>query len=582
MIVDLYGGPGGWDVACTELGLDPIGIEYERWACATRAAAGFTTIQADVSTIDPARFAACTGLIASPPCQGFSSAGKGAARDLIPELAESIRARRWDDRADPDPRVWLIVDLGRWLEQLDPDWIALEQVPAVLPLWRAYADMLRERGYSTWCGLLNAADFGVPQTRTRAILMASKGRIAHPPEPTHAREPVDSLFGTTEPWVTMAEALGWGMTARPSVTVMAGQGRGGGACPLDGGSRSRATLAGEQAAGRFVPGMVVRTSIGEPKDDPQNGHHTLDPAERPAHTVTTKAGDWLVGFPRADDTGTSEDGYRDRDWRSGDEPAFVVTEKARSWIIKQAGEPEPLEPGDDWVVATGMNSMSVSRDPQDMQPYERSIDEPAPTLGTMAGGQWTVGPPGHRQPPMRWKVEYRRGGDRIHEGIDPETEPAQTLTGRADRWQVNTGRAWAKGGDRDDAQEVDASAEPAPTITAKSGGQWQIRNTSQEHATVRGEDEPAPTLHFGHTPNTWVFERPATTVMGDPRTFQPGGHHTPGAQSENSIRLTIRDALLLQSFPEDFPMAGSKTAQFTQVGNAIPPLLAWHILRQLV
>lgn len=564
MIVDLYGGPGGWDVACAELGLDPVGIEYERWACATRAAAGFATIQADVSTIDPARFAGCTGLIASPPCQGFSSAGKGAARDLIPELAASIRARRWDDRADPDPRVWLIVDLGRWLEQLNPDWIALEQVPAVLPLWRAYADMLRERGYSTWEGLLNAADFGVPQTRTRAILMASKGRIAHPPAPTHARTPVESLFGTLEPWVTMAEALGW-TSGRPA---------------------------------------VVRTSIGEPKDDPQNGHHTLDPAVRPAHTVTTKAGDWLVGFPRADDTGTphgpvgagSEDGYRERDWRSGDEPSFVVTEKARSWIVKPPdlvdhmlhaeqdtfveAFDEPLEPAEDWVVATGMNSMSVSRDPQDMQPYERPIAEPAPTLGTMSGGQWTVGPPGHRNPPMRWKVEYRRGGDRIHEGIDPETEPAQTLTGRADRWQVHTNRGQTPG--TTDRQTFDPGEVPAKTVTGKSGGQWQIRNASQEHATVRADDEPAPTLHFGHAASTWVFERPATTVMGDPRTFQPGGHHTPGAQSENSIRITIRDALLLQSFPADYPVAGTKTRQFEQVGNAIPPLLALRILEQLV
>lgn len=535
MIVDLYGGPGGWDVACTELGLDPIGIEYERWACATRAAAGFTTIQADVSTLDPARFAGCTGLIASPPCQGFSSAGKGAARDLIPELAASIRARRWTDRADPDPRVWLIVDLGRWLEQLNPDWIALEQVPAVLPLWRAYADMLRERGYSTWEGLLNAADFGVPQTRTRAILMASKGRIAHPPEPTHARTPVDSLFGTTERWVTMAEALGWGMTARPSVTVMAGQGRGGGPCFLDGGAWSRAVVAGEQTAGRFVPGQVVRTSLGEPKDDPQNGHHTMDPMTRPAHTVTTKAADWLVGFPRADDTGTSEDGYRERDWRSGDEPAFVVTEKARSWIIR---------PDDGLVIDTGI--------PRTDEPLEDDD----------------------------WVVEYRRGGDRIHEGIDPQTEPAQTLTGRADRWQVHTNRGQTPG--TTDRQIFDPSEVPAKTVTGKSGGQWQIRNTSQEHATVRTEDEPAPTLHFGHTAKTWVFERPATTVMGDPRTFQPGGHHTPGAQSENSIRITIRDALLLQSFPEDFPIQGSKTSQFAQVGNAIPPLLALRILEQLV
>lgn len=209
-IVDLFAGPGGWSEALRELGRgdDEIGIEYEANACATRAAAGHRTLQADVSTIDEQDYADAEGVIASPPCQGFSSAGKGAARDLIPELLDSIRNRRWADRADPDPRVWLIVDLGRWLERLSPEWFALEQVPSVLPIWQAYADLLRSRGYSTWTGILNAADYGVPQTRRRAILIASRTRIVHPPEATHAETPVASLFGTLQPWVSVIAANG--------------------------------------------------------------------------------------------------------------------------------------------------------------------------------------------------------------------------------------------------------------------------------------------------------------------------------------------------------------------------------------
>lgn len=207
-IVDLFAGPGGWSEALRLLGrsADEIGIEYEPNACKTRAAAGHRTLQADVSTIDERQYLGLEGLIASPPCQAFS-AGKGAARDLIPELLDSIRGRRWTDRADPDPRVWLIVDLGRWLENLSPEWIALEQVPAVLPIWRAYAELLRERGYSTWTGILNSADYGVPQTRMRAILIATRGRTVQPPPPTHAENPVPSLFGELAPWQTMEEAL---------------------------------------------------------------------------------------------------------------------------------------------------------------------------------------------------------------------------------------------------------------------------------------------------------------------------------------------------------------------------------------
>ena len=46
-----------------------------------------------------------------------------------------------------------------------------------------------------------AADYGVPHTRTRAILMASRVRTVTPPEPTHAEHPegVD-LFGAVTAW----------------------------------------------------------------------------------------------------------------------------------------------------------------------------------------------------------------------------------------------------------------------------------------------------------------------------------------------------------------------------------------------
>lgn len=72
----------------------------------------------------------------------------------------------------------------------------MEEVPDVLPLWRQYAAILRAWGFSMWTGILNAADYGVPQTRKRAILLASRVRTAEPPAPTHARaaEP-ESLFG---------------------------------------------------------------------------------------------------------------------------------------------------------------------------------------------------------------------------------------------------------------------------------------------------------------------------------------------------------------------------------------------------
>lgn len=442
MILDLFAGPGGWDVALDQLGLHGIGIEWDAAACKTRAAAGHLTIRGDVSNYPTEPFVGrVTGLIASPPCQDFSRAGTRAGID-------GYRGRH-------------VYEVMRWATALRPDWIACEQVPQVLPIWKDFALALNDLGYLTWTGILNAADYGVPQIRQRAILMAHKqdGFVLTVPRATHSDSSSMDLFSDDLlPYVTMAKALGW-------------------------------------------------------------------PAGR-------------VGFPRVDDTGTSPDGYRERDWTDVDLPAKTVTEKIRSWtrqedecegskehelLETESGEatkaPTMLNTGRDW-------KPGGTRD--DAQKI--SVDEPSPTVTGQTKAWWWQDPP------------------LLNPGMTA-TQPNRRL--------------------------YDPMAEPAPTIAFghdAANWRWEERRNDQSGS---GEVDPA-----------WPWDRPATTVAGRGLVPDPGmnANSTNGAKKSRNDgwRVTHREAGILQSFDPEYPWRGKSTKIYQQIGNAIPPKLAKAIIEALI
>lgn len=42
-------------------------------------------------------------------------------------------------------------------------------------------------------------------------------------------------------------------------------------------------------------------------------------------------------------------------------------------------------------------------------------------------------------------------------------------------------------------------------------------------------------------------------------------------------RITVEEAAAIQSFPKDVPWQGAQSARYRQIGNAVPPLLAYHV-----
>lgn len=388
--IELFAGSGGMSQGMAMLGIPSIGVEYHEGAVATARAAGHERIHSDVSDLDPRDFAPCWGFHASPPCQAWSKAGqkKGTLdKDNVLALLDDYANGRGLDLHHQqyewaDERSHLAAEPMRWIYILRPEWITMEEVESVLPIWEEYALYLQQMGYSTWTGKVSSEEYGVPQTRKRAILIANRTFQVAAPRKTHRvfKKGVGRDAGDPElrPWLSMVDGLGWGMTSRPSMVVTGGGAGSGGAEPF--GNEARWAMDQQRRRGNWVD----RPMFEQP----------WTPEDR-------------VGFPRAaDELGpATEDGYRARDFRSAAEPAATVTSKYRAFLRH------------------GPNSNATVR----------STDEPAATVffgNDPEAFRFVDAGPG--EVVMRSAGVAGQGAPR-----DPFEEPAMTITGAGSAfWEI--------------------------------------------------------------------------------------------------------------------------------------------------
>jgi DNA (cytosine-5)-methyltransferase 1 len=194
-LTDLFAGCGGMTRGFedTKRYRSIFAVEFDRAAAATyRANFGDHVHAGDIK--DVKAFPETDVLIGGPPCQGFSPLNR--------------------DRVGYERRA-LWQQYLRAIDEAQPLAFVMENVPELLVSeeYAQFKDAVIARGYLVEDGILNAADYGVPQRRRRAIAIGS--RVGQPvlPVPTHSNP--DAPRPGTLPWTTFRQAVD-GLPLKPS------------------------------------------------------------------------------------------------------------------------------------------------------------------------------------------------------------------------------------------------------------------------------------------------------------------------------------------------------------------------------
>lgn len=189
--IDLFAGAGGFTAGAEQAGLDVL-LAANHWpqAVATHELnhPGTEHTCQDIRQMDFRRLPDFDVLLASPACQGHSSAGQPgrAASGAAAEKHSADRNTAWAviECADVKaPRAIVVENVPRFLEwRLFPGWVRL----------------LEAMGYHVTTTVIDAADLGVPQNRRRAIVTAGLEGPIEVAQPELDHTPIEAVLTDTD------------------------------------------------------------------------------------------------------------------------------------------------------------------------------------------------------------------------------------------------------------------------------------------------------------------------------------------------------------------------------------------------
>ena len=190
--IDLFSGCGGISKGLANTGkINIIGaIDFDQAACNTykKNFPNANVICGDINNIS-VESTGCNSIdiiVGGPPCQGFS------------------RLNYWDKDRDNDPRNKLFFQYLRFVEELQPKALLIENVKNILVAKDGFVpqnitNILEGLGYTVSYSIVCASDYGVPQSRHRAIFVALKKE--------YGKFNFDLLEKYKKPLTTVADAI---------------------------------------------------------------------------------------------------------------------------------------------------------------------------------------------------------------------------------------------------------------------------------------------------------------------------------------------------------------------------------------